>query len=84
MNLNSTHIWWLRLRMLVVALLIIVAILSLSYDRAEGCTPHAGSVITAACAASTVATDQPTVPRTATVLFCTGLLMAAGLNQRLS
>jgi hypothetical protein len=81
MRLNSTHIWWLRLRLVFVALLVVVAILTLSYDRAEGSTSPAGSIVMKSCAADDA---QPTVPRTATILFCTGLLLAAGLNRRLS
>ncbi|MFH2057260.1 MAG: hypothetical protein ABIJ61_14980 [bacterium] len=83
MKLDTPHIWWLRFRLLAVAFLVIVAILSLSYDRAEGCPAATNSIVAQTCVA-TATCEQPAVPRSATLALCGSLLIGLGVNQRLS
>lgn len=83
MKLDTPHIWWMRFRLLAIALLVIVAILSLSYDRAGGCPAVTNSIVAQTCVA-TATCEQPAVPRGATLVLCGTLLIALGVNQRLS
>lgn len=83
MKLETPHIWWMRFKLLAVAFLVIVAILTLSYDHAAGAVIESNSIVVQTCAPQS--TCAPTaVPHSATLAFCGMLLVGLGVNQRLS
>lgn len=80
MNINAVQNWWLRIKILAIVLLIIVAILSFSYDRAEGAMQSAGW----SQPVQTTTATMPAVPRTTSVLLCGALLAGLAINQKFS